>query len=954
MKIRYYALWGAASLSLAHSQDSAPQTWFENLPADNQSILRCYTLRTIPGVRYQVESSQNLVDWHQETALYGLGQDYTVPMHAISSGGATATSGNAITNVSLMVRPSATNSGDLVISWPSLENEAPITQLVPNASAIGWNQLPLFSWPQGTYQFFIRFETSPATPPANAPTLGSEDTAMVAAFQAAIPSINEAIGNSTALSRNTPLASSAATDEKKFWRIRYDWTSDLDRDGTPDWAEFERLAEGNTGSIGDNAYDADSNGDGIKDGQQTDTDGDGTSDADDIALTDITASFEKHAQPLYALFPINNASPDPIYPSPFDINDKGTVLYANGTWSGGTWTPLKGYSNSEVPIISAALINDHGEIIGRRIGTASGPNIPGNVAYWSDPKADYEVTSVNGDYPWISGLSYEYPLQPFVKFSNNGQIIGYQQKEDLLLHMISYSGPYLWTLPGNGRTAGKTPVPVYTGGVLDGLNYWGLEIGDTFSLFSNGSTLTPPQYLRNVTMGPHGELITSFLFDADTEVYLDGEWQTSKTYRNALEVASDGTAIGRKTNSRNAPLLLNGRWIEIDRYAPGAPSAWANSNTELLDISTGGWVLAKRPNGSTNEFGMLLPITVDGVDSSVTPPDREDLSGGVDRTSMAAMGGGGWVSEIWVMAPIGGINTIRFRAPVNSISPLKLTCDTATFSPATLQEKDSQIQVAGTGTTSQDSPVTLKLGDELDSLSIPLRVKTMKRRTVKVALHRVHGLDKNGAETTPRFFPTKENLESYLNKVYGRQTNTFFNVTIFEENGTGVDFDYNDDGKLFLNTPDFTLATPNPKAGTEGFKIDVWVTGGVSVLYFDAATVSDQKVYGLTFSVSGSIVDGDMANPPAPSDAEKPEFLLNTIAHEMGHVITTGLGHPDDRNASTTNIVGYENKGADPNIDKRLMCSGTVSGGKKPTMLIKKEWDRIDQWLKNNVDPQNP
>jgi hypothetical protein len=55
-----------------------------------------------------------------------------------------------------------------------------------------------------------------------------------------------------------------------------------------------------------------------------------------------------------------------------------------------------------------------------------------------------------------------------------------------------------------------------------------------------------------------------------------------------------------------------------------------------------------------------------------------------------------------------------------------------------------------------------------------------------------------------------------------------------------------------------------------------------------------------------------------------------------------------------TNIVGYENKGDDPNIGKRLMCSGNTSAGKKPTMLIKKEWDLIENWLKANVDPQNP
>jgi hypothetical protein len=948
MTIRYYALWGAASLSLAYAQDFAPQTWFEDLPANDDSILRCYTLRTIPGVRYQVESSQNLVDWHQETELYGLGQDYTVPMHEVSPPGesSTVTSGNEATNVSIMVRPSVSNSGDLVISWPSVDTGTPTTFLLSNAGAIGWNQLPLFSWLQGTHQLFIRYDSSPVTPPAEIPTLGSQDSEMVTAFQAAIPSINEAIGNSTALARNTPLAGSAATEEKKFWRVRYDWTGDLDRDGTPDWAEFENLVNGGTDSVGNNAYNADSNSDGIEDGKQTDTDGDGTFDFGDIVLGDATASFAKYAQPSYALFPINNASPDPIYPSPLAINDKGTVLYGNGTWSGGVWTSLVGYSNSEAPVIRAALINDHGEILGSRAGSADNTFTPGNLVYWADPEADYQMVSVNGDYPWIGGIyGYADPTNSYLKFSNSGQIIGYQQWEHPEDH-TSEPDKFLWTLPGNGRTPGKTPVPLYEGGVLDNTHYWGWEVGQAFSLFSDGTKLTPLKDVRELTVGPHGELIVHFQSDAETQVYVNGQWQTSKTYGKAIGVASDGTAIGRKDNGSEAPILLNGRWTSMKRYAPEAPPEWANSNTELQDISRGGWVLAKRPTGnSTATFGLLLPITVDGIDSSVTPPDMEDLGSGVDRTSMAAAGGDGYVPEIWVMAPIGGSNSVRFRAPVDPISPVKLTCDTATFSPATLQEKDCQLQVAGTGTNSQDSPAKLKLGDQLDSLSIPLRVKTMKRRTVKVALHRVHGLDANGMETVPRYFPTKEQLENYLNKVYGRQTNTFFDVTIYDDNGTGVDFDYNDDGYLVTDSIDFFAATPNPRAGVEGTHIDVWVTGGVYILYYDKGA-SLRRAYGITSGAMKIVIDGDLTNMKSPPDGEKAEHLLNTIAHEIGHVMTGGLGHPDDPGAEKTNIVGYGNNGADPNIENRLMVSGSISYGKKPTCLIKKEWDLIENWLK--------
>lgn len=307
-----------------------------------------------------------------------------------------------------------------------------------------------------------------------------------------------------------------------------------------------------------------------------------------------------------------------------------------------------------------------------------------------------------------------------------------------------------------------------------------------------------------------------------------------------------------------------------------------------------------------------------------------------------------------MMAPIGGTNTIRFRAPLSSDNSLKLTCDTATFSPSSLQEKDIQVQIAGTGTTSQDSSVTLKLG-ETNSVSVPLRVKTMKKRTVKVALHRVHGLDKNGTETTPLYFPTKEQLENYLHRVFGRQTNTFFAVTNFEENGTGIDFDSEDDGKLFYNTPDFAIATPNAKANPEGgFHIDVWVTGGISIFVYNQDF--PQQIYGYAPTSSRCIIDGSMTSLWTPEGKEM-EFLMHTIAHEIGHILTQHVAHPDSPKAITTNIVGYENKGVDPNIEKRLMCSGDISIGKEEfgTCLIKKEWDLIDGWLQEKVDdPQNP
>ncbi len=95
-----------------------------------------------------------------------------------------------------------------------------------------------------------------------------------------------------------------------LWRILVDPTIDTDRDGSPDWAEFEIAARGTGVLIPDvigNPFDADTNADGTPDGEQLDAELDGTADAKDPDAADETAVFPLGPEPRYALFPITNA-----------------------------------------------------------------------------------------------------------------------------------------------------------------------------------------------------------------------------------------------------------------------------------------------------------------------------------------------------------------------------------------------------------------------------------------------------------------------------------------------------------------------------------------------------------------------------------------------------------------------------------------------------------------------
>ncbi len=236
----------------------------------------------------------------------------------------------------------------------------------------------------------------------------------------------------------------------------------------------------------------------------------------------------------------------------------------------------------------------------------------------------------------------------------------------------------------------------------------------------------------------------------------------------------------------------------------------------------------------------------------------------------------------------------------------------------------------------------------------------MKKRVVKVALHKVLGLGDTGVQTTPQYMPTEAQLEQYLDHVYGRQVNATFNVTSYVETGPnrphpeeeGIDFDLNNDHKLYVPTasPELTAATPHSKSfgQTATANIDVWVIGGgVALVYFDENSV-EKQAYGITYGSTNIVVDGDLTVMPGRSRdlpvGDELNYVMHAIAHEIGHVMTND-GHPGEPGYES--VLVWEG-GRDPYLKKRLMCSGFEADPKNPgNCLIKKEWDLIEEWLRN-------
>ena len=363
---------------------------------------------------------------------------------------------------------------------------------------------------------------------------------------------------------------------------------------------------------------------------------------------------------------------------------------------------------------------------------------------------------------------------------------------------------------------------------------------------------------------------------------------------------------------------------------------------------------------------LLMPIMVEAKplvlteddDEESTPFDPERLARGVDSISMLAIGGDAKTKQIWVMAPIGGsVTDVCFHTAATGQNTITLTGGPqVAFTPDTLSAGETDVQITGIGTTTMDVSIPITITGNRAATNQPLHAKAMKKRTVKVALHEVHGVDEHNLETEPFFMPDAEKLEIFLNKVFGPQVNVNFEVVPFVEDGpqgNGLDFDLGvNDLKLRLDSPqEVTAATQNAKTGVAGsdFNIDVWVIGG-GVALEKPVGIMYERLFGYAFpSGSRIIVDGDMNGPDEIPDGSQTHHLYFTIAHEIGHIMTSDVKHPGE--ALYQSALNWDGR-HDPYLKNRLMCPGEHINHAEPEVcLIKGEWDRIEAWLHSTIDP---
>jgi hypothetical protein len=184
----------------------------------------------------------------------------------------------------------------------------------------------------------------------------------------------------------------------------------------------------------------------------------------------------------------------------------------------------------------------------------------------------------------------------------------------------------------------------------------------------------------------------------------------------------------------------------------------------------------------------------------------------------------------------------------------------------------------------------------------------------------------------PLMMPTKAQLEQHLNELFAYQINTWFAVdfvtqTVSVNFGNGI----LESGNGELHTSDQN-AVINAFGGLKpGFDIHLFIVGTSSLIAQGAKGFT-------THSMATSWVFA--ASNGTYND---PDDVMITVGHEIGHVFF-GAGHPDSIHFPGEAPL----KGTDRS--KRLMYSSPDASSR---LIVKKEWDKAETWLKARPNGDN-
>lgn len=406
-------------------------------------------------------------------------------------------------------------------------------------------------------------------------------------------------------------------------------------------------------------------------------------------------------------------------------------------------------------------------------------------------------------------------------------------------------------------------------------------------------------------------------------------------------------------------------------------------------VVAGHWLVDNRPGLLTSHLDSENVDVASPLKTELIPVAIEDdaFATGVDIVSNSvASDAPGYQDKLWIMAPIdGGLppagNLMKFDIPLNPPAELQIECEKADPVPDTIALDDTKPEVlwrgSGDNETSDNTP-GFKIGVHEDQVDLPIGVKTMKYREVKVVVHQVTGAQWDPvAEEFINLKPaatqvTAQQIKDTLNEIFGRQINAWFNN--LEIASHIIDWDIGTTADW--GSPDFPITgneiVPFNRVFDRGENIDIDPINPppcpeeVKMLsLIDPQVVADIHVFliGGCWGVRNHVgIGGNLLSESDPSagvaDIERrfvfvpaemqnagaipQQEILNIIAHEIGHVLV-GTGHPD-KGTGPAPLPGTTHH-------ERLMYSDvsekTLAGSLHKNLLVKGEWDAAENRLAN-------
>lgn len=481
-------------------------------------------------------------------------------------------------------------------------------------------------------------------------------------------------------------------------------------------------------------------------------------------------------------------------------------------------------------------------------------------------------------------------------------------------------------------------------------------------------------------------------------------WATPADQRKNANPVEDGAAVkgdyipsGKEVNWKEIVRGNNPREATLYvEYVDLEPPSARGIVRILVEVSQDGNVIVGGesvtvPNGVKVEQRDEFKIDLQYVD--VVVKDNIFATGVDDVSRTADESDAGFQKDYWIMAPLQGPalpggeafeNLSKIRIDQGGIQG-KLTSVNATAHEEDIvlngNFHDVNWRGSGTGINSVET-VILKTYGGAEHTALPVKVKAMKYRNVKVIVHSVTGAEIDPATDgfiklkQPVTVVTKQQIKDKLYEVFSRQINAWFSdleiiehtldwdVAVTSDWGTpespivgNLIEPYNRLLDLGNNTEDnppnqlrpeeaklLGLIDPSSKAD-----LHVFLVGGCSSIQthfgagpyffpgFDmlAAGRADTQrnvVYIATQSLVGS-------------NAIPIDEYLTTIAHEIGHLFV-GIGHPD-QGEGVAPLAGtaHVERLMFSNIDGKVHASTLDEN-----LLVKAEWDKAEQWLIANPD----